>query len=259
MSMRATITIRGLSLLAALALGTARADQWDYGPDPDNGISTDNALFHGAEQVHDLAFAGDDQDWYMVFNHPFSSYQMVVDGMTSDLDLTTTSLQRLNVTGGFVLESSLVTDGDGVLSLQWQQGVGSVPNLVRVRGAACGKGCQLEDSYRIRYYDTTYTLPRFNNSGTQVTVMLVLNTTDRACSVTHHFFSSSGSVLATSGPTTLAARSLQVVSTATVVGGASGSVRVTHTCGYGGLSGKAVALEPSTGFTFDTPLVSRPD
>jgi hypothetical protein len=27
--------------------------------------------------------------------------------------------------------------------------------------------------------------------------------------------------------------------------------------GYGALSGKAVAVEPSTGFTFDTPLLPR--
>ena len=32
----------------------------------------------------------------------------------------------------------------------------------------------------------------------------------------------------------------------------SGSVRIAHTCGYGGLSGKAVSVEPATGFTFDT-------
>jgi hypothetical protein len=40
--------------------------------------------------------------------------------------------------------------------------------------------------------------------------------------------------------------------------GRSGSVRITHDCGYGGLSGKAVSIEPATGFTFDTPLLPRP-
>ena len=39
--------------------------------------------------------------------------------------------------------------------------------------------------------------------------------------------------------------------------GTSGSIIVAHTCGYGGLAGKAVALEPSTGFTFDTALIPR--
>ena len=32
---------------------------------------------------------------------------------------------------------------------------------------------------------------------------------------------------------------------------------MSHTCGYGGLAGKAVALEPATGFTFDTSLIPR--
>jgi hypothetical protein len=31
-----------------------------------------------------------------------------------------------------------------------------------------------------------------------------------------------------------------------------------HTCGHGGLSGKAVSVEPATGFTFDTPFVHLP-
>jgi hypothetical protein len=33
---------------------------------------------------------------------------------------------------------------------------------------------------------------------------------------------------------------------------------VTHDAGYGELTGKAVALEPATGFVFESPLVPRP-
>ena len=50
---------------------------------------------------------------------------------------------------------------------------------MRVRGAACGTACSTSDTYRVRFYDTTYTVPRFNNSGTQATVLLVQNATDR--------------------------------------------------------------------------------
>ena len=49
-----------------------------------------------------------------------------------------------------------------------------------------------------------------------------------------------------------------VLDTAAVVPGASGSLTVAHDGPYGGLVGKAVALEPSTGFSFDTPLEPRP-
>ena len=37
--------------------------------------------------------------------------------------------------------------------------------------------------------------------------------------------------------------------------GASGAMTVAHDGGYGGLVGKAVALEPATGFSFDSPMV----
>jgi hypothetical protein len=47
--------------------------------------------------------------------------------------------------------------------------------------------------------------------------------------------------------------------TASVAGaaGQSGSITVTHDGGYGELAGKTVALEPSTGFSFDTPMLPR--
>ena len=41
-------------------------------------------------------------------------------------------------------------------------------------------------------------------------------------------------------------------------GGASGSITVSHDGRFGQINGKAVAVEPATGFTFDTPLLSRP-
>ncbi|OGP87479.1 MAG: hypothetical protein A2156_10700, partial [Deltaproteobacteria bacterium RBG_16_48_10] len=36
------------------------------------------------------------------------------------------------------------------------------------------------------------------------------------------------------------------------------SAQMIHTCGYGGLAAKLVALEPSTGFSFDTPCIYLP-
>jgi hypothetical protein len=41
------------------------------------------------------------------------------------------------------------------------------------------------------------------------------------------------------------------------VGGQSGSITVASDVAYGALAGKAVAVEPATGFTFDTPLTLR--
>jgi hypothetical protein len=35
-------------------------------------------------------------------------------------------------------------------------------------------------------------------------------------------------------------------------------VTVVHDAPYGALAGKTVALEPSTGFSFDSPMLPRP-
>jgi hypothetical protein len=112
------------------------------------------------------------------------------------------------------------------------------------------------DVYTVRFFDTTYSIPRWNSSGTQTTVIFVTNLTQTAASVALDFYSSTGTLLSTS-TFTLQPNALNVVSTASIpaLAGQSGHLHVAHTAGYGGLSGKAVALEPSTGFTFDTAMI----
>jgi hypothetical protein len=252
--------LNALALGAFVLAASAGADEWDQGGDDDGGASTDNALFHGSEQTHDLGVqAGPvaDQDWYLTFLRPLSSYQFVVDAFTGDLDLTPASVQRLSATQ-VVQQSATVLDGGGVLSLSWVRGSTTADtNYVRVSGAACGQSCSLPDRYRARFYDTTYTVPRFNNSGTQATVLLVQNATDRACEIQAFFLDDSGGTVGLLiNP--LGPHQLLVFPTASVAANQSGSIRVAHTCGYGALSGKAVSVEPSTGFTFDTPMLHRP-
>ncbi len=253
-------TIYRALVATLLSCSAGFADDWDLNADDDDGSSTDNVLFHGSAQVHDLwsPITGlVDQDWYLVASRPYSSYEVVIDGQTGDLDLGSTSLQLLDASGITVIQSA--AESAGVLSLSWRLGSGSVtvPTFVRVQGAQCQLTCNGNDSYRIRFYETTYFIPRFNNSATQSTVLLVQNTTDRTCDVVYHFTEGSG-VEAGVRVSQLAPRALDVVATASVVPNRSGSVRVAHSCGYGGLSGKAVALEPGTGFTFDTQMVPRP-
>jgi hypothetical protein len=254
---------RGLTLLVfGVAIGwagTAAADQWDTATDSDNGTGTDNAPFHGSEQVHDLgALPGpaEDQDWYLLTGHPFSSYQFVVDGMTGDLDLTTTDVQLMNGTGT-IIQNGVFSDGGHVLSLNTTRGQGApVALFARISGASCGTACAGTDRYRVRFYDTTYTIPRFNDSGTQRTVLLIQNATPRTCGINVFFLGPDGQPAAPVVALQLLPHELQLVTSG--VAELSGSVRVTHVCGYGGLTGKAVAVEPTTGFTFDTPMLPRP-
>ena len=73
--------------------------------------------------------------------------------------------------------------------------------------------------------------------------------------------SAAGALLDTYTPSSpVGPKALLVVNTSVVPGaaGQSGAMTVTHTAGYGGLAGKTVALEPATGFSFDTPMVPLP-
>jgi hypothetical protein len=57
----------------------------------------------------------------------------------------------------------------------------------------------------------------------------------------------------------LAPKELEVLITANVPGanGVGGSVTIAHDARYGDLAGKTVALEPATGFSFDSPMLPR--
>jgi hypothetical protein len=113
--------------------------------------------------------------------------------------------------------------------------------------------------YDILFRETTLNIPRWNQSGTQVTVVLLRNTTAAAIAGDLHFYDASGTVLATQA-VSIPAHGLQALNTATIpaLSGLSGSAALAHTGPYAGISGKAVALEPATGFTFDTPAQSIP-
>ncbi|MET0554460.1 MAG: hypothetical protein ABW221_15555 [Vicinamibacteria bacterium] len=259
--MRARTMVTLLALLAWSVAG--RADEWDSASEGDDGTFTDNTLFHGSRQQHDLGthvgFVAD-QDWYLMAMRPFSSYEVIVDGQTGDLILGANQLQRMDA-NGVLAQTGSVSEDPGTVKLKWRTGPAgaSVANFVRVHSPGCGTACDLIDTYRIRFYETTYTVPRFNNSGTQSTVLVVQNATSQACEVMSAYFSGAGALLTTQVDT-LAAAATFVRPTAGLapLAGQSGSIRLLHTCGYDGLSGKAVAIEPATGFTFDTEIVSRP-
>jgi hypothetical protein len=130
---------------------------------------------------------------------------------------------------------------------------------VRVTSGQCTTSCGPDDVYRIRVYETTYAIPRFNNSGSQITVLILQNPTDYTVTGNIYFWSPAGALLATE-PFSLTAKNAHVLLTSTVSGvnGVSGTMTVAHNARYGDLAGKAVALEPATGFSFDTPMLARP-
>jgi hypothetical protein len=259
--MNKNLTLAAFAAAAVLLTSPARAiDVWDQATEDDNTLGTDNGLTHGSEQLHDLgANAGvADQDWFTLDSAGRSSYEVLIDGTTGDMNLTGGDVARLASGGTTVLQNSVSLAGYSA-ALRWQNTNSATEvNFIRVSGASCGTTCSSNDQYRIRMFETTYSIPRFNNSATQTTTLLVASMAPFSCSASFHFYNTAGTFL---GTTTnfYTAHELLVLNTSTLgfAAGTSGSIIVAHSCGYGGLAGKAVALEPATGFTFDTQLVPR--
>jgi hypothetical protein len=270
--MRSNILLRVALGLAVVGAPTASAtDYWDLATDNDNSGpgGTDNELVHGTSQQHDLqANPGPvaDEDWYSVLNHARSSYEAVIDSASGDLDMPApaANFQRLDI-GGTVLQTSENANGfaSGVsVALRWQNTIATTDlQFLRVQSAACGTTCGPEDQYHIRFYDTTVAVPRFNNASGQVTVLIVQNPTGwtRDIAGTVYFWGATGTLL---GSTTfsLAAKAALVLNTATVAGvaGQGGTITIAHDGGYGNLAVKSVALDPATGFSFDSPGLYKP-
>ena len=100
-------------------------------------------------------------------------------------------------------------------------------------------------------------MPRFNNSGTQVTVLLLQNPTNYTIGGNIYFWDTTGVLIGTGTPFTLTAKQVLVFNTATAAPGVGGSVTIANDGRYGDLSAKTVALEPATGFSFDSPAIPR--
>jgi len=259
----ARVAVLGLVLASMGLTGAVMADVWDVAGISDDVITTQNQVSHGGVQVHDLGVRPGpvaDEDWYRSTTLAYSSYEVTVEGMTGDLVPGTMSVERVDSTG-MPLTSSLPLPGGFAKSLRWENATGTVTSeFVRVRGAACGTNCTSEDQYTIRFYDTAYSIPRFNNAGSQVTVLILQNTSPQEFVTGHaYFWSSNGTLLATV-PFALNGHQMMVSNTAGVPGlqGVGGSITITSDGRYGQLTGKAVALEPSTGFSFDTLMLPQP-
>jgi hypothetical protein len=214
-------------------------------------------LTHGARLAADLAGGG--ADHYRIAQGPRSSWEVVLDAISGDL-VPGLLLERLAADNATVLQSAPAIGTGAAFRLAFENPLAATVTSqhVRVSSPACGAGCAPEDAYRIRALETTQAIARFNNSATQVTVLVLQNLEAGALSGHAYFWSSSGTLLAAHA-FALGARATLTLNTAAVAGlaGQGGSVTVAQDRGHGALAGKAVALEPATGFTFDTPLLAR--
>jgi hypothetical protein len=254
------------AVVLSLCCAPAFADVWDTAVDTDDNTGTDNTPIHGTIQVHDLGVRPGpvaDQDWYSIEAKGFSSYEAIIDGLTGD-------------TGGSLAFDWLAADGTTTLGVSSFLGSASCtlctqsarfennqaaarPVFIRVGSPGCGTTCNTADQYTFRMFETTYAAPRYNNAGGQVTVLILHNVSEFAVSGNIHFFNSAGTQVGNQA-FNLGLNQHIVLNTSVVPGasGTSGVVTVSHNGRYGSLAGKTVALEPATGFSFDTPLIAKP-
>jgi len=250
-------------MIAAGALPAGAADRWEIRSD--NGAFTPNELQPGIAQIgHDLetVAAVPDVDWYKVRTQQRHSYEARVFGggviWAYGACPTCAALDRVAGDG------SVLTAGDddggvgggGTHSVRW---IGNSSfDWLRVLPRD-GVGGFANENYDVVLTDTTLFLPRFNNGGSQRTVLILQNTRDRQVGGTIYFYNASGGQLLAHDFTTAAYGTLllDTASLAPLVG-QSGSAQIAHTGGQGAFTGKGVSLEPSTGFTFDTTVTTAP-
>jgi hypothetical protein len=253
------------TLVLASPVNTTLADAMADGVivDDDGVPAGDQELAHGSTVTADLsADVGPtaDRDDYRLAQAPYASYEVVLDAVSGDA-APEVRLDRIASDGSTVLQAAAPIGTGTASSLRFQNrlGIPLVGQSIRVGSAACGTACGTDDTYRLRAYETTATIPRFNNSASQVTVLVLQNRSAAPIAVYVDFWDASGTRRATHAAT-LGARSTLTLNTAAVPGlaGISGSITVSHDGPYGALAGKSIALEPATGSSFDTPLEYRP-
>jgi uncharacterized repeat protein (TIGR01451 family) len=224
----------------------------------------DGELRHGTDELHDLAALPGpvtDEDIFRIYQEPEASYEVVIDATSGDIGAGDGPiLERLAPDGTTVLQTSVAIGAGPSRSLRWSNDLPFAVEgeTIRVRSAGCTTDCGPDDVYRIRAHDTTYSIARFNNAGSQVTVLILHNTTSEIMGGVAFLRDLSG-VVVCSLVFGVSGHHSVVVDTTTCPGAEdiAGSITVRNSLRYGEISGKAVALEPATGFSFDTPLEPR--
>jgi len=249
-----------VGLFLSFVAAPVTADVWDTAGDATTG-ATANVLWHTAPaQRHDLANSGGtpDQDWFKIFPRANRSYEVQVVNTTVDMSALY-SVTRTTAGGALLLASSPLDPAGSTRALRWIAGPADAEERVQVVGTASST---VNAQYDILLRETTLYCPRYNNSGTQVSVLILQRTGTEApgpsCSATAYFYDENASQTATYSQA-FTVNDMSAVGTHTIAGlpGTRGALHVAHACGVGGLKGKLVALEPSTGFSFDTPCTER--
>ena len=242
-------------------IGATLADDHAIGQIVDDDDGPGQELVHGSSEVRALAsLPGNvpNPSLFRIAQRAGASYEVLVDEASGDV--APPVLERVSSGLTTVLQTGVASGSGPAVALRWEnRGSPELTQWIRVRSGGCQTNCGADDTFRVRAYETTMSLPRFFASGSQLTVVVLQNPGARTLTGHVDFWGAAGALLGTRA-FSLGPRASVTFDVASVAGvaGQSGSATVTHDGGYGELAGKAVALEPTTGFSFDTPLMPRP-
>jgi hypothetical protein len=240
---------------ATVALPVLATDDWDAAAIKDNTAGTTrNEPQRGVTQYHDLQAVGGvaDEDWYVLPVSSQRAYQVFVGEVSGDTPIDNADfLELYDATGTTLIATATAAAGATGKVIRFFSGNAS--NFkVRVKG---NTNSTATARYGFSWSEGTYYCPRYNQSGTQVSVLIVQNATNGNCGVAVDFYDEAANYLGTANPAApLPWGGMWVLPVGSVAGlpGTKGSMRVHSFCSPSGLKIKAVALEPSTGFSFDT-------
>jgi uncharacterized repeat protein (TIGR01451 family) len=261
-----TVDVTASTFTSVALVATVTADQSDVRPDNDTDreetamtLGLAGELAHGAVRRASLPAGDPAEERFVVRVPPRSSFEVVLDEASGDYAGAggPVLLERRAANTSTVLQLGAPVGTGGARALRWQNTTTEEQRqLVRVQSRGCSTGCGADDTYRLRAYDTTGALARFNTTGGQQAVVVVQNPGAAVTAGTLWFWDAAGA-LQGSHPFLLPAHGTLVFNVATLLPGRSGGITLTHDAGYSGLAAKAIALEPATGLSFDTVLRYR--
>jgi len=226
-------------------------DAWDAGPAKDNtAVSTRNLLRPGVTQYHDLEAAGGvpDEDWFVLNLDDFRQYYIEVTEVSADTPISNVDFLTIwDDTGTTQLYQALT--GPTSASTTWYSG-NRTSFRVRVKGGPTTPGTS---RYGITYYENTLYCARYNQSASQVSIVIVQNTTNGACPVSAWFYDEAGAFVGNIfGTAPAGGNFVAAAGSVPALAGTKGNVRIINACVPWALKAKVVSLEPATGFSFDT-------
>jgi ELWxxDGT repeat protein len=205
------------------------------------------ALAHGSVARGDFSTPG----YFRLASQQLASYEAVLDG-TGGSALPRVLRRFTSFTVG--------TAYGRVASLRWFD-TGSAPPLEESLNVATltGDAGTTDEVYRVRLLETTLRGPRFQNTGSNATTLILQNAGDEAVSGRANFLDGDG-VLRHVEPFTIPPHGVFVKSLGDVpaLSGLDGSLLVAHDGASGTVGGKAVVVDPVAGLAFDHLLTVRP-